>query len=251
MAAALYLAMTAAEFLTYSSLPQNAAWMACHFSPYSTGLTNLPQSLPSGALLILNDRIPFSGHDLSRIAEQLRQTVDTLSCMGVLLDFQQPDVPMLAHLAEDLVGTLPCPVAVPDNYAHGIDCPVFLPPCPHHTPLSEHLAPWQGRELWLDLASDSETLTLTPKGAHILPLPLGELPEGGHWDPQLHCHYRTETGTDFARFTLWRTKEDLETLAKEAEQLGIKTMVGLYQELKNRSWVQVPCICDGVCNDRK
>ena len=33
-------------------------------------------------------------------------------------------------------------------------------------------------------------------------------------------------------FTLNRTREDLADLAKEAEQLGVLGMVGLYQELK-------------------
>ena len=42
MAIRQYLAMTAAEMTQAGSLPRHAAWMACHFSPYSTGLTNLP-----------------------------------------------------------------------------------------------------------------------------------------------------------------------------------------------------------------
>ena len=51
----LNLAMTAAE-LGAAPLPSHPAWMACHFSPYSTGLTNLPPKLPQDSLLILNDR---------------------------------------------------------------------------------------------------------------------------------------------------------------------------------------------------
>ena len=52
MAIAQYLAMTAAEMIGSTFLPQKAAWMACHFSPYSTGLCNLPSALPPGSLLI-------------------------------------------------------------------------------------------------------------------------------------------------------------------------------------------------------
>ena len=56
--------------------------------------------------------------------------------------------------------------------------------------------------------------------------------EQGFADEQLHCHYRAETGDDFARFILWRTREDLHDLAQEAERLGIKALVGLWQEWK-------------------
>lgn len=231
MASAHYLAMTASEFAAVSPLPEKTGWMACHFSPYGTGLSNLPPALPPASLLILNDRIPICGHDPERIEAQLHQAVKTLDCAGVLLDFQAPGNVNLQQMAAHLTAALPCPVAVSDGYAAELDCPVFLSPCPHHTPLAEHMAPWQDKELWLDLAVDAETITLTKEGAVILPLPLGEIPEGGHWDKTLHCHYRTETGADFARFTLWRTKEDLDALAQEAEELGIRTLVGLWQEL--------------------
>ena len=234
MAVKHYLAMTAAEFAAVQDPPADIAWMACHFSPYGTGLSNLPPSLPPGSLLILNDRIPIIGHSPQRIANQIKQAVDTMDCAGVLLDFQNPEVKALAALSEYLVSELPCPVAVSDEYAGSLACPVFLSPCPHHTHLQEHIAPWGGRQLWLDWAGDAETITLTKDGASIHPLPLGEIPEGGHWDEKLHCHYSIENGPDSARFTLWRTKDDLENLAREAEELGIHTLVGLYQELKQQ-----------------
>ena len=235
MATRRYLAMTAAEFAAAEPLPPNIAWMACHFSPYGTGLSNLPPALPAGSLLILNDRIPFSGHDPHRIAQQMKQAAEALDCAGVLLDFQRPDCPELERLSGALVSALPCPVAVAEAYAGDFDSPVFLSPCPHHTPLAEYIVPWAGRELWLDLAVDAEIITVTKDGAQFYPLPLGEIPEGGYHDEKLHCHYRTETGENFARFTLWRTQEDLDALAKEAEGLGIRTLVGLYQELRVES----------------
>lgn len=229
-----YLAMTASEFAAASVLPPKTGWMACHFSPYGTGISNLPAFLPAGSLLILNDRIPISGHDIKRVCEQLTQAVSAMDCAGILLDFQRPGNSELEQLSAHLVSSLPCPVAISEEYAKGLDCPVFLSPCPHHTHLKEHTAPWQGRELWLDLAVDAETITLTKEGCTILPLPLGEIPEGGHWDEKLHCHYSIENTANSARFTLWRTKQDLEALAQEAEELGIHTLVGLYQELKQQ-----------------
>ena len=229
-----YLAMTAAEFAAAGQLPAKTAWMACHFSPYSTGLANLPPALPAGSLLILNDRVPLWGHDPGRVAAQLKPAVETLNCAGLLLDFQRPDIAEATAMAAFLVSALPCPVAVSEHYAADLDCPVFLSPCPHHTHLKEHMAPWAGREVWLDLAVDGSAITLTKDGCSIFSLPLGELPENGFCDEILYCHYRAETGDDFARFTLWRTREDLQALAREAEVLGAKALVGLYQEWQER-----------------
>ena len=231
MAATMYLAMTAAEFSGSGPLPASLCWMAGHFSLYDRGLSNLPSSLPVNSILIVNDRIPWCGHDPALILKQLEQAVHRLRLYGILLDFEEPDCPELRILAELLTASLPCPVAVADRYAEKLNCPVFLSPCPHHIHLKEHLQPWSDREIWLDLARDAQMLTLTKTGCITSPLPLGELPESGHRDENLHCHYQTETTPDCARFTLWRTAEDLDALAQEAESLGVKTTVGLYQEL--------------------
>ena len=230
MAPAIYLAMTAAEFSGSGPLPASLCWMAGHFSLYDRGLSNLPSSLPVNSILIVNDRIPWYGHDPALILEQLEQAVHRLHLYGILLDFEEPDCPELRILAELLTASLPCPVAVADRYAEKLNCPVFLSPCPHHTPLAEYLQPWSDREIWLDLARDAQMLTLTKNGCVTLPLSLGELLEGGHRDENLHVHYCTETTEDSARFTLWRTKEDLEALAREADTLGVAARLGLYQE---------------------
>lgn len=230
MAIPLFLAMTGAEFQACERLPAQIAWMACHFSPYGTGLSNLPSTLPAGSLLILNDRIPISGHNPERITDQIRQAVDNLGCSGVLLDFQRTDNIETAQLADHLVSSLPCTVAVSDSYAQDLDCPVFLSPCPHHVPLSEYILPWKAREIWLDLASNAETILLTRDRSQITPLSLGEVPEGGFTDSLLQCHYSIETTENAARFTLWRTPEDLSAMANDAENLGIHAMVSLFLE---------------------
>ena len=117
MAIHTYLAMTAAEFAATENLPEHVAWMACHFSPYGTGLSNLPHSLPPGSLLILNDRIPIYGHDPNRIGQQLLESAEIIHCSGLLLDFQRADVEESLRLAAHLISALPCPVAVSDCYA--------------------------------------------------------------------------------------------------------------------------------------
>ncbi len=231
MAIRRFLAMTAAEIRSTPALPEKIGWMACQFSPWSQGLSNLPGALPPDSLLILNDFTPMDGHNPSVVASQLEQCTELLKCHGILLDFQRPFAREPAELAAFLAEVLPCPVAVSESYARELGCPVFLPPVPHHVPLGEYLAPWEGREIWLDMAPDGETITLTESGAAIAPLPPEEIPRQGQKDAMLHCHYQIALPENAAKFTLWRTKADLDKLTKEAEKLGVTTVVGLYQEL--------------------
>ena len=232
MAIVRYFAMTAAEISFNSVLPPGIAWMACHFSPYGDGLSNLPDSLPPDSLLILNDRTPIHGHDPRKIAWQLSGALEESGCRGLLLDFQRPGEAETASLTRYLTQTLSCPVAVSDLYARELDCPVFLPPVPAEIPAEAFLAPWQGRELWLEMALDAKEITLTPEGAGCIPLPPGSALPAGFQEEKLHCHYTVAVDEDKARFTLWRTEQDLEGLLEEAEALGVTTAVGLYQEFR-------------------
>ena len=234
MAIPRYFAMTAAEIRGCDERPSGVAWMACHFSPYGTGLSNLPRELPDGSMLILNDRTPIHGHDPKRIAEQLSEAVDNNGFCGVLLDFQRPDAPETSALAQVLVKTLPCPVAVSELYAEGLTCPVFLPPVPPDVRPGAYLSPWEGREVWLEMALEGEVITLTKDGAAGAPLPFREAPGEGFAEARLHCHYQMQVSETQARFSLWRTKADLEDLLREAEELGVKQAVGLYQELMGK-----------------
>lgn len=230
MASPLYLAMTAAEFQSAAQLPPKLAWMACHFSPYGTGLSNLPGKLPPGSMLIVNDRTPICGHDPKQIAKQLADAVNALRASSVLLDFQRPDCSETAELAKVLVSGLPCPVGVSEMYARGLDCPVFLPPVPADCFVGEYFLPWQGREIWLETAPAGQVITVTEKGAAAASLPCAALPETGFRDETLLCHYKVEA-EDSAKFTLWRTREDLEDLMRAAQDYHVTQFVGLFQEL--------------------
>lgn len=230
MALPLYLAMTAAEMRANKAIPDNLGYMACHFSPYGTGLSNCPKALPEGAMLIVNDRTPICAHDKRLITNQLVELVQAFQCGCVLLDFQRGGVDETGALVRDIVGALPCPVGVSECYAEGVECPVFLPPVPSDVPVAEYLQPWAGREVWLEAALDGEVITLTEDGSSTAPLPPGQHPEGGHRDGKLHCHYHIHIDEN-AKFTLFRTQEDLEALLAEAEVLGTTRTVGLWQEL--------------------
>ncbi len=224
------LAMTGAEIRANTALPPKIGWMACHFSPYGTGLCNLPTGLPEGTMLILNDRTPIHGHDPQRILGQLQEVVAEQRCSALLLDLQRPGESETARLAEAIVGALPCPVGVSEPYGAGLACPVFLPPVPLDMPLRDYLAPWQGREVWLEAALDGLEIRVTEKGALSSP---GEGPSGdGLAEGPLHCHYQVKTEKDAVRFTLWRSREDLDALLAEAEGLGVKHAIGLWQELR-------------------
>ena len=223
--------MTAAEIRNTTDFPTKIAWMACHFSPYGLGLSNLPRELPPGSLLMVDDITPPHGHDPGYIAAQLEECVRQQNCCGVLLDFQRTGCEESKAIAEYLAAALPCPTVVSETYARDLQCPVFLPPVPPSVPLENHLSPWKHREIWLELGLDGEILTLTEKGCEIAPLPHPDLDERGFADQTLHCHYQIETKETSARFTLWRTNKDLIALLKETENRGTIHCVGLYQEI--------------------
>jgi len=225
-----FLAKCPAEFREKLDMTCASAWMACHFSLADRGITNLPEALPPGSLLILDDQIPIHGHDCDRIRSQLAEAVESYSCPAVLLDFERLDALETAALVDVLEDALPCPVIVPAAYGKGRNCPVFLPPVPPDTFLSEYLAPWEGRSIYLEAALGGEVLTLTEKGASRSPLGLPDVPAEGFADSALHCHYTVRIQENTARFSLWRTPEDLQALLDAAEALGVAT-VGLYQEL--------------------
>ena len=226
-----FLAMTASEIRANPDFSAPMGWMACQFSPCGTGLSNLPDTLPAGSLLILNDQMPWCGHDAALITGQIRERIEALGCHGLLLDFQRPVIPEMQELVSLLCAALRCPVGVPEAYSAGSPCPVFLPPVPLQQTVKGYLAPWQGREIWLELALDSEEILLTPEGAVTTPLLSWDAPKNSHHDEALHCGYSVTLGETSARFILSRTREDLEPLLEEAAACGVTTAVGLWQEL--------------------
>lgn len=223
-----YLAMTAEE-MAASPPPPHSAWMACHFSAYSTGLANLPDALPEHSLLILNDRVPIHGHDAQRICEELISILGSFHCSGLLVDFQNPVTQEASLLVRQLIQALPCKIAVTADYRQD-GAAVFLPPVPVTVPLREHIAPWKGSEIWLETSLEGQSIQLTQQGITLAPM---IAPESGtiHKDATLHCRYVVQEAENAVLFRCWRTQEELTSLLKEAEALGITTAVGLYQEI--------------------
>jgi len=226
----LYLAMTREELTHCPALPEHPGWMACHFSPYGRGLTDLPEKLPPGALLLCDDRIPILHHDEALVARQLAETAARLHCGGILLDFQQPGCEKIAARLEELS---PCPVAVPPAYAAHSKGPVLLPPPKLWEPVEKAASGWKGRELWMEWAPQAVQITVTAQGSAVSVLDKApETQKGDFYDEALCCRYRLALAQTHAVFLLW---DDAETLARKqgaTEQAGITTLVGLYQQFK-------------------
>ena len=159
----IYLAMIAEELRSCLSLPENIAYMACHYAPYGTGLANLPEQFSQDMLLILNDRIPPTVHDPQLIIEQLTDIAPS----QILLDFQQPDMPINHAVTQLIAQNTSVSVCCSQPYGNGLSCAVAVELPPPHLPLDQHLAPWSGREIWLDLDISAYIYTVTTDGAAI------------------------------------------------------------------------------------
>ena len=231
MAIDLIPAMTGAEIRGNTPLPSKIAWLSCHFSPWNAGLSNLPEALPEGSVLILDDSTPPCGHDPGLITAQLRDTLTAHKCQALLLDFQRRGDPAEAELAALLTRALDFPVGISEKYAGALPGPVFLPPIPPDRPADDYLRPWQSREIWLDVSPEGLDISLTEQGADFSPLPAWELPAGiVHRDTELLCHYTIEVSDTSARFRLCRTQEDLEALVTGVQALGVTKCFTLWQE---------------------
>lgn len=227
-----YIAMTASELSSTLDLPQHIAYMGCHYSSSSRGLSNLPDCLPPGAMVMVNDMMPPQDHDPEQIAMQLTQLASDMSVSAFLLDFQRPNIPKNQTIATFLTQALPCPVGVTPAYAADLNCPVFLPPPPLHTPLEKHVSPWKGREIWLETAIETCEIKITADGSKYSQFSDKPPAEPCFYEDSLHCRYHTEIFDDHAVFTLHRGNQELLALLQEAQTLGVCCAVGLYQQLK-------------------
>ena len=223
-----FLGQTAAEWA--HPLPDwgKKAWMACHFSPYGVGLSNLPTHMPSGSMLILNDRTPVCGHDPDLIANQLAELAEKFECSRILLDFQRPEEAQTYDIAKAILQAAACPVGISHWYGAELDCAVCLPPLPLHMPLHSYIAPWLGRDIWLELAPESAQYIVTESGCQVAPChATGRFP---HFDEALFCRYRIDIGEEKLIFTLCRTQEDALALRNAN---AIECFVGLYQDFSH------------------
>ena len=218
----IYLAMTQLEFEGCDPLPEHVALLTGHFCPN----TMQPKTMPPKSLLVLDDCT-----DSSLSCDEIENMYIQNDYLGILLDFQQPDLQENHSIITDLKHrNIPFTASI--AYATENDTSVFLPPVPLTTAVVEYLSPWKNREIWLELALDGIIINVNPDGSQATYIPHVPKQLTGHCDHTLHCHYSIEVLEDAVTFTLWRTREDIMQLLKEAEALGIQGAVGLWQELK-------------------
>lgn len=225
-----YLAMTEAEIRSATSLPRHLAYMACHFSPYGIGLTNIPKQLPPGSILIVNDRVPVLHHDPQFILRQLTSAVQKLSVFGILLDFQIRGVPLTAQIVKTLADSLPCPVAVSSAYGETLSCPIFSAPQLHQR-FCDFEPIKKNRPLWLDTYQETALYEVTPDGCTI-----GKstgVSGNCFFDEALQCRYTFSLKKDSAIFTLSRQAGEMAGYLRAAEQAGVSVAVGLYQQFSH------------------
>lgn len=225
-----FLAFTAAEL---SSRPLGAHWgyLGCRFSASGLGLGNIPRSLPEGGMLIVTDSTDAARHDPALVTGTLLALTETFRCESVLLDFQKPGNPEALSIAQAVVAGLSCPVGVSEHYAETLPCPVLVSPIPPDILPQEHLQPWSGREIWLELSREGRQIHVDGKGSRYSPLPHHTPTETALYDGELCCHYEIRLREDSICFSLGRTYEDLTALLEKAKHHGVTRGVGLWQEL--------------------
>lgn len=231
MSIPLFLAMTSQEIRENICQTGKIAYMACHFSPKGSGVTNLPENMPPTAMLILDDRIPYGGQSAEQLIAGLRASVERLGCQYVLLDFERPATKQLQELSAAVANELPCPVAMPPEYARALDCPLFLPSIPPYILPEDYLSPYKNREIWLEAALDGALATVTAEGCQVTAVPYPETAIPLHHSRELRCHYHMDITDKAARVTFLRSAEDIGPLLEAAEQYGAALAIGLHQEL--------------------
>lgn len=229
MANPMYLAMTAAEYLSCGSTPENLAWMACHFSPYGRGISNIPKALPEGSILMLNDRIEPTIHDASLVALELEEAARKHRCSAVILDFQRPGSDVTAYITKTVLASFHyCPTVVSHHYAQGLDCGVLLSLPPMRCELASYLEEWMDREIWLDVYDQWEQITIGANETLSSKTRPRVIPALSLEDFRSSCRYSIDIADDAATFTLHRGITELNKL-----EIPNLNFIGLWQEYGN------------------
>lgn len=234
----IYFAMNRQELERCRTAPPNTAWMACHFSQADAGLSNLPPALPPGSILILNDRVPWSGNDAALCTEQLLSTALRLQCAGLLLDFERVATPAVLHLAEVLqnaAGQAGIPCAAPASYLASGGTLFHPPALCCAAPGS--LAPKSETPVWLDLTPTGCCVTVTENGASVAPANPELLAQSAGQAPIFrdcvrHCHYYSRVEGHAVQFFLYETPGDCMEKCQSSDTTHIALAVALYQEFR-------------------
>lgn len=233
MPISIYEAVTVGDCAGRDAPKAHAAWMAAHFSAAGTGVSNLPQRLPPGSLLILDDRIPWQNHDAQRICQELLQAVANLACSGILLDFEREPCPQTRSFCA-LLSTYcqqhSIPLGMPPAYGLSLPVALFLPPLPCWPGPKMVLQPFSGRELWLDAAESGCVAEIGCESVQIFradPAVLQAQAEGHavFWHCGLCCRYYSSQMGDRIRVALYDTRQTMAQKLDICAKLGVTVAV--------------------------
>ena len=226
MALPVYLALTEGEFRLPTRKPAHLVWMGIRFTESGT-LVGFPEVFPAGGILTVNDSSPLPEKCPPEAIKILQQWVEQFRPSAVLMDMQRSGA--APEVMKALSRGLPCPVAVSAPYADILPGPVLLPPIPLYRDPEDFLAPWAGREIWLEISPLGQVVRLTETGRDIRFAPAS--PEAQE-HPGPCSHYTIRKGPDFIEFRFRRTSEDTAALFAAAEKYGVTKLFGLYWEYR-------------------
>ena len=226
MALPVYLALTGAEFRLLPRKPAHLAWMGVSFTENGT-LGGFPEVFPLGGILTVNDASTLPEKCPPEATIALRQWVERFRPSAVLMDMQRSGA--APEVLKALASSLPCPVAVSAPYAHVLSGPVLLPPVPLYRDPEDFLAPWAGREIWLEISPLGQVVRLTKTGRDIRFAPVSPVQKEF---PGPCSRYTIRKGPDFIEFRFRRTSEDTAALFATAEKHGVTKLFGLYLEYR-------------------
>jgi len=227
----IYLAFTGVEAEAVNSHRAKTAWFGCRLSPYGAGIISTSSAVKSCDMLILTDETPIAEHDPQQVAAELVHMANSLGCEKLLIDFQRQPTVYSSAIIKEVLRRSPVPTGVSDLHAKELLCPVFLSAPPLWDSLEDHIAPWKGREIWLEAATDAACVTVSKSGsAYRQSDPIEDHP---HFDSATCTAYAFNMDKGTAYFHLRRGKSELMKLLDKATDCSIQTVIGLYQQLKD------------------
>lgn len=220
-----YHLMSPGEIHKFSPSAPVAVLLCC--APFSPGLLIGPSRLPKGSVAVFTDRVTPTFHQSGRIAGELKALMKTLHSPALILDWTGELSPWLEELLKQLCGVQ---LVLPPHLAGKEDSAVLVPSVVEKS-LEDLLAPWNGRQIWLDMVSSAAQLTLTRNGCEVVPWQ-ASIREGDLYDETLCCQYRVETAQEEARFYLYETQQTRMKKLEKARSLGVAGAIGLWKDFK-------------------
>lgn len=214
------------EEIAVSPMPQHLARAGLCFDPAGPGLAGFPETeLPEDTLFILDDRVPWAGHDLEQVCRELACFLQGRKTAGLLLDFERPAQDETRQLASALcqcAEALGCPVGLPENYGSFDGAHIFLaaPPCGNPPEEQRQTGCWmEALPTGCRIMLGSEEPTAEPEAPS---------PDTNDFTCQaLGCHYRTARIDDRIALHFYDMPD---TMPERMERMGCALAIGLYRQ---------------------